>query len=78
MILEAQGGIGIGEGAPLPGLSLDGEKDWERLAAWLEAHSEEVDTPSDAYAWAASLADVPGWAGPRPYCTGWSRRRCRS
>lgn len=60
VILEAQGGIGIGEGAPLPGLSLDGEKEWERLAAWLEAHAEEVETPVEAYTWAASLADRAG------------------
>ena len=65
VVLEAQGSLGIGEGAPLPSLSLDGEAEWQKLQAWLSANPvQDVPEPGPAacYAWAHRLLAQAGLA----------------
>jgi L-alanine-DL-glutamate epimerase-like enolase superfamily enzyme len=62
--LEAQGGIGVGEGAPLPGLSLDGAAEWESFMTWLETKPEvELPDQGGAFRWAKEVAIRAGVVG---------------
>ncbi len=65
MLLRAGTDWGLGEGAPLPGLSLDGDGEWQRLQTWLSKNPERAipdPGPAACYAWAQNLLQQAGLA----------------
>lgn len=67
VLLQSGSDWGLGEGAPLPGLSLDGEAEWQRLQTWLDNNPDCTvpdPGPTACYTWAKNLLQQAGLAQP--------------
>jgi len=61
VLLQAGADIGVGEGAPLPGLSKDGDTEWLRFISYLLQEPTLPDpTALGAYTWAQTTASQAG------------------